>query len=50
MVLDSLSGALSGALRKLTKAGVIDESLIKELVKDIQKPLLLSDVNVKLFF
>lgn len=50
MVLDSLSGALSGALRKLTKAGVIDESLIKELVKDIQKALLLSDVNVKLVF
>jgi len=50
MVLDSLSGALSGALRKLTKAGVVDESLIKELVKDIQKALLLSDVNVKLVF
>jgi len=50
MVLDSLSGALSGALRKLTKAGIVDESLIKELVKDIQKALLLSDVNVKLVF
>ena len=50
MVLDSLSGALSGALRKLTKAGVVDESLIKELIKDIQKALLLSDVNVKLVF
>ncbi len=50
MVLDSLSGALSGALRKLTKAGVVDESLIKELIKDIQKALLPSDVNVKLVF
>ena len=50
MVLDALSCALSGALRKLTKAEVVDESLIKELIKDIQKALLLSDVNVKLVF
>lgn len=48
MVLDSLSNSLKGTLKKITNALFVDEKLINELVKDIQRALLQSDVNVKL--
>lgn len=48
MVLDGLSGSLKNTLQKITKALFVDDKLINELVKDIQKALLQSDVNVKL--
>jgi signal recognition particle subunit SRP54 len=48
MVLDSLGKALNSALKKLFGAGVIDEELVKELVKDIQRALLQADVDVNL--
>ena len=48
MVLDSLRSGLRNALKKLVGASSIDENLIKELAKDIQRSLLASDVNVKL--
>lgn len=48
MVLESLSDALRGALKKIAHLGRIDEASIKEVVKDIQRALLRGDVNVKL--
>ena len=50
MVLDKLSNSLKETLRKITRAIFVDEKLINELVKDIQRALLLGDVNVKLVF
>lgn len=48
MALDKLSSSLTDAIKKLFKAGVIDEAAVKELVRDIQRALLQADVNVKL--
>ena len=48
MVLDRLGSSLYGALKKVFKASVVDEALVKELARDIQRALLQSDVNVKL--
>ena len=48
MVLDSLGSALRATLRKIAGASHISPELIKELVRDIQRALLLADVNVKL--
>lgn len=50
MVLDKLSTSLKNTLSKIAKSMFIDEKLIDELVKDIQRALLASDVNVKLVF
>ena len=50
MVLDKLSTSLKNTLSKIAKAMFVDEKLIDELVKDIQRALLSSDVNVKLVF
>ncbi len=48
MVLDSLKSGLRNTLKKLVGASNIDEALINEIVKDVQRSLLQSDVNVKL--
>ncbi len=48
MVLDNLGSSLKNTLSKISKALFVDEKLVNELVKDIQKALLQSDVNVKL--
>jgi signal recognition particle subunit SRP54 len=48
MALDRLGSSLTDAIKKLFKAGVVDEAAVKELVKDIQRALLQSDVNVQL--
>ncbi len=48
MVLESLGRALNSALKKLFGASVIDEELVKELVRDIQRALLQADVDVNL--
>ena len=48
MVLDSLGKSLNSALKRLFGANVIDEELVKELVKDIQRALLQADVDVSL--
>ncbi len=47
MVLDKLSESLTGVIRKITSASFIDEKFVKEVVRDIQRSLLTSDVNVK---
>ncbi len=46
--MEGLGKALNSALKKLFGAGVIDEELVKELVKDIQRALLQADVDVAL--
>jgi len=48
MALDRLGSSLTNALKKLFRASVIDEATVKELVRDIQRALLQSDVNVQL--
>ncbi len=47
-MLDSLGESLRNTLRKISKAGYVDESLIKEVVRDIQRALLKADVEVHL--
>jgi signal recognition particle subunit SRP54 len=48
MALDRLGESLSGVIRKITLAGIVDEKLVREVVRDIQRALLSADVNVKL--
>jgi signal recognition particle subunit SRP54 len=50
MVFDKLSNSLRETLKKIARAVLVDEKLIDELVKDIQRSLLGADVNVKLVF
>lgn len=50
MVLDKLGESLRNTLKKVTGATVVDEKLVNELSKDIQRALLQSDVNVQLVF
>ena len=50
MVLEKLGSSLKETLSKIAKSVFVDERLIDELVKDIQRALLHSDVNVKLVF
>jgi len=50
MVLEKLGSSLKSTLSKIAKAVFVDERLVNELIKDIQKALLQSDVNVKLVF
>jgi len=48
MVLEKLGSSLYDALRKVIRAPVVDEDLIKELVRDFQRALLQADVKVQL--
>lgn len=50
MVLEKLSGSLRDALKKIARSIFVDEKLINELIKDIQRALLYADVNVQLVF
>lgn len=50
MVLEKLGSSLKSTLAKITGAVIVDEKVINELIKDIQRALLQSDVNVKLVF
>jgi len=50
MVLENLSNSLKETLRKVARAIFVDEKLVNELIKEIQKALLYSDVNVQLVF
>ncbi len=47
-MLDGLKNSLSDAIKKIVKSSGIDEELIKNLSKDVQRALLQSDVNVRL--
>ena len=46
MVLADLGSKVAVALRKMTQATVIDESVVKEMLMEICKALLQADVNV----
>ncbi|MFH0748339.1 MAG: signal recognition particle protein Srp54 [Candidatus Bathyarchaeota archaeon] len=46
--LEKLGSSLSEAIRKIVKAPVVDEAVVKELIKDFQRALLQADVNVHL--
>ena len=47
-MLDNLKNGLRSAIKKIVSSSGVDEELIKELAKDVQRSLLQSDVNVKL--
>ena len=47
-MLDSLRDGLQAAVRKLVGANVVDEKVTKEFVRDLQRTLIQSDVNVRL--
>jgi len=47
-VLDDLKTNLRAAIKKIVNSSGVDEELIKELSKDVQRALLQSDVNVRL--
>ena len=50
MVLEKLGDSLKNTLGKIAKSVFVDEKLINELVKDLQRALLQSDTDVKLVF
>ncbi len=50
MVLEKLGDSLKSTLQKIAKSVFVDDKLINELIKDIQRALLQADVNVKLVF
>jgi len=50
MVLEKLGIALQGAIRRIARSTHVGEQEIKELVRELQRALLQSDVNVELVF
>ena len=48
MVLDNLGDSLKRTIKKIANSVHVDAKLVKEVVRDIQRSLLQSDVNVKL--
>ena len=50
MVLDKLGSSLKETLKKITRSVFVDERTIDELIRDVQRALLQSDVNVQLVF
>ena len=48
MVLEKLGSSIYDALKKIFGASVIDENVVRELIRDLQRALLQADVNVKL--
>ncbi len=48
MVLDALGKSLRGVLQKIARGSVVDEALLAEVVRDIQRAMLQADVNVQL--
>jgi len=48
MVLDKLGQSLRDVLKKVANAPYIDQAIVKEVVKDVQRALLQADTNVKL--
>ena len=47
-MMDKLGSGLKDAVKKLAGKSVVDRAAVEELVKDLQRALLQSDVNVKL--
>ncbi len=47
-MLDSLRDGLQNAIKKLVGSNTVDEAVIKEFVRDLQRSLIQADVNVKM--
>lgn len=47
-MLDGLKNSLQAAIKRIVNSSGVDEALIKELARDVQRALLQADVNVKL--
>ena len=45
-MLDNLKNGLRSAIKKIVSSSGIDEELIKELAKDVQRSLLLSLIHI----
>ena len=50
MVLEKFSSSLKNVLSKIAKSIFVDEKLVNEIIKEIQRALLQADVNVNLVF
>lgn len=50
MVLERLGSAINSAIRRVMRAPLVDERVVRELIRDIQRALLQADVNVRLVF
>ncbi len=50
MVLEKLGQSLKNTMEKIARSVFVDDSLLNELIKDIQRSLLEADVNVHLVF
>ncbi len=50
MVLEKFSTSLKNVLSKIAKSIFVDEKLVNEIIKEIQRALLQADVNVQLVF
>jgi signal recognition particle subunit SRP54 len=50
MVMEKLSQSLKNVLKKIAGAPLVDEKLVNEIVKEIQRSLLHADTNVQLVF
>ncbi|MDD4185853.1 MAG: signal recognition particle receptor subunit alpha, partial [Candidatus Methanomethylophilaceae archaeon] len=48
MVLEGLGKSLRNAVARVTGATSVDDQLIKDVVKDLQRALLQADINVQL--
>jgi signal recognition particle subunit SRP54 len=47
---DALKSSLSATIKKISNSLFVDDKLINELVRDLQRALLSADINVKLVF
>ena len=47
-MLGNLGKNLTKTMKKLAGMAIIDEEVVKEVVKDIQRALIQSDVNIKM--
>ncbi|RLG95062.1 signal recognition particle protein [Candidatus Bathyarchaeota archaeon] len=48
MALEKLGSSLYNSLKKLLRASAVDENAVRELIRDLQRALLMADVNVRL--
>ncbi|MEM0129950.1 MAG: signal recognition particle receptor subunit alpha [Thermoplasmatales archaeon] len=48
MVLDSLAKSLRDALKRINKSTLVDDRLVEEIVREMQRALLMADVDVNL--
>jgi len=48
LALEKLGSSLYNSLKKLLRASAVDEDTVRELIRDLQRALLMADVNVRL--